>query len=1081
MTAKGAASDTAVDPILAHQSSQLSGDGLRELQRFTSVFLRRVVPDELAMRSPAAWTSLVEASLAFARERVSGTAKVRVMNPAPAVTANKARTVVEVITDDMPFLVDSVGMAIARLGLRAHAIVHPVFRIVRDAKGRLVSFDGLDGDAGEPESVMHFEVDRVADAAAAEQLRETVAAALGDVRESVADWQAMRGRMLALADDLEKRKMPVDAAGVAEARDFLRWVAEDNFTFLGYREYSVVHADGDDVLQAVDGSGLGILRGSERSLAPRSLRTLVAAELPQSGSIGAIILTKTNARASVHRAGYMDYVGVLSFDAAGVPIGEQRFLGLFTSSAYMTRPQDVPLVRRKVATVLQRSGLRRDSHSGKALRNVLDLLPRDELFQCSDDELHDVSIGILALRQRPRPRLFVRRDKYGRFYSCLVYVPRDRFNTEIRERIEAMLNEALRGERSDSSVQIGESPLALVHLVVRPKPGDEANYAIADLEAGIAQIVRNWHEELREALVERYGEEAGLRLATTYGRSLPARYIEDVTPHYAAADIMLASGLRGADDIRLSLYRSQRRPDALHFKVFRECGDIALSEVLPLLENLGLRVLTEQLYEVKLEDGQLHIQDIIVQVVGRCDFEIDVIRALFEDAFEQIWRGTAENDAFNKLIIAAGLNWRQVSMLRGYCKYLLQTGVTFSQSYMEETLNRYPAIAGLLVELFEAGFDPRREVDEPALLEDARARLDRELHTLVPDPVLSAHPSLIEDLNAARDRPRAQQVDATIVAIKALLDNVTSLDDDRILRAFLGVIGATLRTNHFQDHDGRPAPYLSFKFDSARVPDLPKPRPYREIFVYSPRVEGVHLRFGAVARGGLRWSDRREDFRTEVLGLVKAQMVKNTVIVPVGSKGGFFVKHPPASGDREAVLAEGHRLLQDFHQRTARHHRQSRRGRHRAPARGRAPRRRRSLPRGRRRQGHRDVFRHRQRDQRRAWVLARRRLCIWRLGWLRPQAHGHHREGRMGIGQAPLPRARPRLPGAGLHLRRRRRHVGRRVRQRHAAVPPHPPGGRVRPPPHLPRPESRCGILVPRARAHVRAAAFVVGRTTTRR
>jgi glutamate dehydrogenase len=619
----------------------------------------------------------------------------------------------------------------------------------------------------------------------------------------------------------------------------------------------------------------------------------------------AIILTKTNARASVHRPGYMDYIGVLAFDAKGVPVSEQRFLGLFTSAAYMRRPQDVPLLRRKVDAVLTRAGFRRDSHSGKALRHILEMLPRDELFQCTDDELYQTATGILALQERARTRLFIRRDKYGRFYSCLVYLPRDRFSSEVRERVEATLKRALHGERVDSSIQVGESPLANLHLVVRPKPGDKASYDTAELEGKIAQIVRNWHDELRDTLVQKHGEDKGLKLAARFGRALPVGYIEEVTPHVAATDVEMAASLRDADDIRLNLYRSRRKADTLHFKVFRLGADISLSDVIPLLENMGLKVLTEHLYEIDADGGKLYIQDIEVTPSLRCGFDIDEVRGVFQTAFERIWRGVAENDAFNKLILGAQLDWRQVAVLRGYCKYLLQVGVPFSQSYMEDTLNRYPAIAGLLIELFEAGFDPARESAPKSQAEAAKKRLAKELEALVPDDVLKAHPKLIDDVTAARHAPRAEQIAAIVAAIKILLDNVASLDEDRILRAYLGVIGATLRTNYYQMANGVPHDYISFKFDSSKVPDLPKPRPYREIFVYGARVEGVHLRFGPVARGGLRWSDRREDFRTEVLGLVKAQMVKNTVIVPVGSKGGFFVKRPPASGERDAVLAEG--------------------------------------------------------------------------------------------------------------------------------------------------------------------------------
>jgi glutamate dehydrogenase len=413
MTSPDAVSGTHVDPIITHLSGQLAGDALQQAQAFTREFMQRVPADEMAQRTTAEWSALVQGSLDYMREREVGVAKVRVSNP--MIGTGRSRTVIDVVTDDMPFLVDSVGMAIADAGLGIHAVIHPVYRVGRDSNGRLQTLAPAETDKGMVESVMHFEIDRVNDAAELERLHRAVGAALEDVRASVVDWQAMRTRMLELADSLPGKPMPVDAAGVSEAQNFLRWAANDNFTFLGCREYAVSKVGGDEVLQAVDGSGLGILRGSERSLAPRSLRTLVATALPQSGSMDAIILTKTNARSHVHRPGYMDYIGVLGFDETGVPVVEQRFLGLFTTNAYMARPQDVPLVRRKVETVMQRSGLRRESHSGKALRHVLELLPRDELLQASEDELFTAATGILALGERPRTRVFVRRDKYGRF------------------------------------------------------------------------------------------------------------------------------------------------------------------------------------------------------------------------------------------------------------------------------------------------------------------------------------------------------------------------------------------------------------------------------------------------------------------------------------------------------------------------------------------------------------------------------------------------------------------------------------------------------------------------------------------
>jgi len=485
----------------------------------------------------------------------------------------------------------------------------------------------------------------------------------------------------------------------------------------------------------------------------------------------------------------------------------------------------------------------------------------------------------------------------------MVFVPRDRFNTSVRERIEAMLGMALHAVQSDSAVEMGESALARLTIVMRPKIGDQPAYDLAELEHGVAAIVRNWHDEVRDALVRLRGEHEGVVLANRYARALPAGYVEDVSPAVAAEDIHQLSQLAGEHALRMSFYHPPQNPESLRFKVYRSGGDISLSEVLPQLENLGLRVLTEHVYEIS-GDAPLSIQDFDVQPAGKLAFSVEQVGALFEDAFEQVWRGNAENDGFNRLVLGAKLNWRQVAMLRGYSKYLLQTGVTFSQSYMEETLNRYPAIAGLLVELFLARFDPGRESLSAEELKLAGATLAVEMRTLIPAHVQAAQPALIEGLGAALSQPRAEQIKMVEAAIGVLLENVASLDEDRILRSFVGLIHATLRTSFFQQWNGAHRDYISYKIDSHRVAELPKPVPYREIWVCSPRVEGIHLRFGAVARGGLRWSDRREDFRTEVLGLVKAQMVKNTVIVPVGSKGGFFVKKSP-TGDRDAVQAEG--------------------------------------------------------------------------------------------------------------------------------------------------------------------------------
>ena len=877
------------DVVVAMQGGSAARDAFTA--RFARAFLARVPEDELAGRSAAEWAALVQSFIAFAGQRVAGAPKIEVSNPEPGADGfDSTHTVVRIVNDDMPFLVDSVRMALSQREVAIHQIVHPVFAVTRDAAGALVEVgEGL------PESMMHVEIDRQADADAMAAIAQAILASLTDVREAVVDWQPMRDRMLRIADELATRPLPVDDAGRREAQDFLRWAADNHFTFLGYREYEVV----DRQLVPVQGSGLGLLRGKDHLVQPRPVTGLAAADLPPGVRLEPLILTKTNARATVHRPGYMDYIGVLVFDETGRAVREHRFLGLYTSSAYNRRPWDIPLVRQRHEHVMSSSGLAPDSHSGKALRHILESLPRDELFQSTAEELQATASGILGLQERSRTRLFLRRDRYGRFFSALVYIPRDRFNTTIRHRIEALLMRELQGERLDHAVRIGESPLAQLHLVIRPKAGAKVEVDLPRIEAELQQIVRDWHDELRETLLREHGEEQGLRLFQRYGRGLPAGYVEATTPPVAASDLLQASLLSGPDDLRITFYRDEG--DQLGFKLIRRGGDIVLSDVLPVMENLGLRVVAEHPYALQSDEGDISIQDFEVMPLRG---EIDVVAATkpFEHAFGAIWLGLAENDGFNRLLPSARLEWRDIAMLRGYAKYALQTGVPFSQPYMEEALQRNPVIARLLYELFAARFEPGRE--QP-LDEAGQKALHDQIAWLLPKGERAALDTIPQEIAAARGLDRAAQVDAVTDAIEILLEQVSSIDDDRILRGFMALIGATLRTSFYQRHDGAPRDYISFKFDPSALPDLPKPRPFREIFVYSPYVEGTHLRFGPVARGGLRWSDRREDFRTEVLGLVKAQMVKNTVIVPVGSKGGFVVKRPPAAGDRDAVLAEG--------------------------------------------------------------------------------------------------------------------------------------------------------------------------------
>jgi glutamate dehydrogenase len=897
MNAVPAVMNSPLDAVLLALEARLPTPRHQDARRLAEAFCRRIPDADFAGRGPQEWAALLAGILDFIGDRPMDTPKVRIFNPSGDGGGwDSPHTVIQAVNDDMPFLVDSVSMALAQHDVQAHAIIHPVLEVRRDPSGHVQSIG-----SGQAESLMHIEVDRQADPETMQAIEASILSALADVRVCVRDWGAMRDQIIACADQLAVRALPISDASRAEACEFLRWIADDHFTLLGYREYTVVEQGGEDLLLANDRSGLGLLRSGVRGSTPRSVKSLMPTDGKPTDVGDVLILTKTNARSSVHRPGYMDYIGILHFDASGKAIAEQRFIGLYTSSAYNRRPWEIPLVRQRFEHVTERAGLPAASHSGKALRHILESLPRDELFQSSEDDLYRTAMGILGLQERARTKLFLRRDRYGRFFSALVYIPRDRFNTDVRRKIEAMLKDALHGERLDTTVQVGESPLAQLHILVRPRAGETIDFDLAELETGLAGIVRNWHDDLREILVRQHGEDKGLRLANRYGRAMPVGYLEQVSPEVAAIDLQQVAGLSGEDDLDIRLYSTD--DGSLRLKLFRLGSDIALSDALPMMENMGLRVLAEHPFELEAADSSVFIQDFEIAPPVGLEVDVAASREAFAQAFAAIWRGHAESDGFNRLILLAGLDWRQVAVLRGYCKYLLQTEGPFSQTYMEETLCRYPLMARLLVELFEAKFHPATGSETTDEIELGQQRLARQLRALAAGS--DAASAVVEPLVAARADSRTDQLQVIGMAIHGLMDTVSSLDEDRILRSFQAAIRATLRTSFYQQRDGRHAECIAFKFDPAKLLDLPKPRPYREIFVYGPRVEGVHLRFGPVARGGLRWSDRREDFRTEVLGLVKAQMVKNTVIVPVGAKGGFFVKRPPAAADRDAQLAEG--------------------------------------------------------------------------------------------------------------------------------------------------------------------------------
>jgi glutamate dehydrogenase len=849
-----------IDALCDRIREELPDERASMVAEFTRQYYHWVPPEDLADREPSDLYGAALAHWGLARERAPGNAKVRVYNPDPERDGwSSAHTVIDIVSDDMPFIVDSVTMALAREGYTIDLVIHPVIAVRRDVEGRVVEVLApaetvADGIA---ESVLHAEVVREPDPELLEELHDHVQRVLEQVGSAVGDWQAMRAKALELADELEHNPSGVDVAETEEVRAFLEWVADDNFTFLGYREYDLAVPRERVTLEARPETGLGILRRM-RSSVPKSL-TPKASALAQAPHH--LVLTKANSRSPVHRPSYLDYIGVKRFDASGRVTGERRFLGLYSSAAYRASARDIPLLRGRVAAVLERAAFLPTSHDAKALVEILESYPRDSLFQIEAGDLFAVAIGLLGLGERQRVRLFTWEDPLDRFVACLVTIPRDRFNTENRERVGRILLEAFGGTALDWSLQLSESLLVRVHYVIHCAEGVRTGYDLAEIEARLAQATRAWSDELRQALLEAHGEGDGVKLFRRYLAAFPTAYRSDWSAADAVEDIDRLEQLEDRGGAIVHLYRRESdRSGLIRCKLYSSTG-VSLSEVLPTFEHMGTRAVDERPYEIKPQGSPpAWIYDFGL----RCSAEdVERVRDVFEDVFIAARRGRLEDDRLNGLVLAAALTGREIVVLRAIARYLRQAGIAYSDAYMERTLLGHPDIARLIVMLFIARFDPGRP-----------------------------------------DGERAGQLDRTLTMA---IEGVASLDEDRILRGFLSVVRATLRTNFFRrDESGEARPFLSFKLEPGEIQLLPRPRPKFEVFVYSPRFEAVHLRGGKVARGGIRWSDRREDFRTEILGLMKAQMVKNALIVPVGAKGGFVLKRPGGEGGdalREEAIA----------------------------------------------------------------------------------------------------------------------------------------------------------------------------------
>ena len=843
-----------------------AGTASHHLADFVSAYFANTDPDELRSRGLSTLLALANAHwrLMDSVPDEAG-ARIRVYNPTLAEDGFVSEhTLVQIVHEDMPFLVDSVTMAVNRSGRVAHWIVHPLLDVVRDANGMLVGTSLATPGANHTRhitSLILVECDRILLAVDRAQLASELSRVLHDVRTAVSDWPAMLKHLQDVRE--ASTKSSLSTAGQQEGAEFLRWLEAQHFTFLGARDYELAN-DADGVrLVAVPESGLGILRSEPKTPVSR----LPADALDFVDSDQLVLVTKAMTRSTVHRPSWLDCLTVKRFDDAGKVIGEARFLGLYTSKAYAARVGDIPQIRRRATDVMAAVGVLPESHAAKSLQSILDSYPRDELLQVDATTLIDHAVGILRLQESQRARVFLRRDPFGRFTSVQVFVPRDRYNTELRIKIGDELSRALDGLSIEFTPMLTDSPLARIHYLVRARQQAPKNIDVPALEARIAQLARRWEDDCKQTLLQMHGENQGLALANRFASSFPAAYQEEFPGAMAADDVQVLAGLSDAAPMAVRLYRPlDSKQGLLRFKIF-SLRKVALSDSLPVLERMGARVLDEHPYHLTVDAAASEslgfwIHDLGLQLPLNTEFAL--VRERFEALFVQVWCNEFDSDDLNKLVLVTSLAAREIGVLRAYTRYFKQLGFPFSQSYLEATLHKNAALAQALYQLFAARFDPALDQDRNELQSNLGKTID------------------------------------------AQLSAVASLEEDRILRQYHLTILSTLRTNVWQlSGTGAIKPYMSFKFNSRSVPGIPEPKPLYEIWVYSPRVEAIHLRFDKVARGGLRWSDRREDFRTEILGLVKAQQVKNTVIVPVGSKGGFVLKSPPPSADRDAFMAEG--------------------------------------------------------------------------------------------------------------------------------------------------------------------------------
>ncbi|MCG8427097.1 MAG: NAD-glutamate dehydrogenase, partial [Chromatiales bacterium] len=843
-----------------HPMAKPGDEETKQIEALLNLYYRHISEEDLSDENPADLLGAVIAHWQLLKEWRDGESHIRVYNPNFEEHGwQSAHTIIEVVSNDMAFLVDSLSMALNRIGLTIHLTIHPVVGTKRDKQNRLEAIMESGAKDARSESLIRFQIEKQLASEALHAIEELVNDVIKAVSYANHDWLQMKETAVAIRSNNIPAKAKISSDDLQESNALIDWICNDHFTFLAYCEFDL---NSNNELALNQENILGIFKDNSDAI------QTIKATVPVLGERftqfdGHLVITKCNSTSKVHRPAYMDFIGVKRYGSDGKVNGLHCILGLFTSAAYSSPPRDIPLLRKKVKEVMDGTALPYYGHSGKALQNILDTYPRDALFQTPVDELCEISMGILGLQERQRTRLFISKDAFNRFYNCLIYLPRERFNRELRIRLQKVLVETLQGTEVEFNTFFNESILARIHFIIHCPLDAKIEFDFQELEQRVVEAAMTWQDGLKSALIEQYGEATAASYFREYSQAFPGGFREDFYPRTAATDISRIENARTTGLLGLNFYRPiLEQQNRVHLRLYSAGHPVPLSEAIPILENMGLSVFGERPYRIRHRSGDIWVHDFSMSYATGFEHLTDEINQLFQEAFLKTWLGETDNDGFNQLVLAGGLSWKQVVLIRAYSQYLKQIKTPYSTAYIIDSLVHNAPIACRLVGLFEQRFSP--------------------------------------------DKRRSQEsFDKKLQKIEEKLESVASLDQDKILRNFVNLIQATIRTNFYQtDASGKSKSYISFKIDPSLVNEMPLPKPMFEIYVFSSRIEGVHLRGGEVARGGLRWSDRMEDFRTEVLGLMKAQMVKNTVIVPVGSKGGFIVKQMPKDNDRDVVMKE---------------------------------------------------------------------------------------------------------------------------------------------------------------------------------